>query len=95
MVYPEYIFDFKDDSTYSAGFGSSCVAEITDDGLLTTVISDDPFVFIGGTYITGSDAPWVVIRYRGESAAERRKGEIYFGTEKNEISDQTRIYGEK
>lgn len=94
MVYPEYIFDFKDNSTYSAGFGSACVAEITDDGLLTTVISDDPFVFIGGTYITGSDAPWVVIRYRGESAAERRKGEIYFGTEKNEISELTRIYTE-
>lgn len=92
MILPTYIFDFTDESTFDLGLSNACTTEITDDGLKATVFGDDPQFSIGSMDETGSSCSWIVIRFRGEPAADVRSGELYFATENREYSERTRVY---
>ncbi|MBO4326092.1 MAG: hypothetical protein J5950_02330 [Clostridia bacterium] len=92
MIIPTYIFDFTDSSTFTLGMSSACTVEETDDGLLSTVIGDDPQFTIGEMYEKGTDAQWIAVKFRGGTEADKRTGELYFATEDKEFSEKTRFY---
>ena len=91
VVKPVYIYDFTDDSTYVLGPEAHCLVEETDDGIRMGVLEDDPNFTIGPMFENGSDAAWIVIKYRGEAKTNSRRGELYFATGEKEFSENTRV----
>ncbi len=91
VIEPTYIYDFTDDSTYAMGPETHCLVEETDDGVRMEVLEDDPNFTIGPMFENGMDACWIVIKYRGESDAASRNGEIYIATGVKEFSERTKV----